>query len=76
VGTTYAYAISETVTQLRFTWKKSANNIALDDVIVNGMCCPARIPTATGWTTMANTSRARTRKPKVPCWRWIPSPPT
>ncbi len=37
VGTTYAYAISETVTQLRFTWKKSANNIALDDVIVNGM---------------------------------------
>ena len=37
VGTTYAYAISETVAQLRFTWKKSANNIALDDVIVNGM---------------------------------------
>ena len=36
-GTTYSMDISESVAQLRFTWKKSANNIALDDVIVNGM---------------------------------------
>ena len=36
-GTTYSLALPETATQLRFTWKKSANNVALDDVIVNGM---------------------------------------
>ena len=37
VGTIYSLAMAESVAQLRFTWKKSANNIALDDVIVNGM---------------------------------------
>ena len=37
VGTIYSADISTNVVQLRFTWKKSANNIALDDVIVNGM---------------------------------------
>ena len=37
VGTTYDMALSGSATQLRFTWKKSSNNIALDDVIVNGM---------------------------------------
>lgn len=37
VGTVYSLAISESVTQLRFTWKKSSSNIAFDDVIVNGM---------------------------------------
>ena len=37
VGTTYVMALSGSATQLRFTWKKSANNIALDDVVVNGM---------------------------------------
>ncbi len=37
VGTTYSLAMAETVAQLRFTWKKSSSNIALDDVIVEGM---------------------------------------
>ena len=37
VGAVYSLAISELVTQLRFTWKKNSSNIALDDVIVNGM---------------------------------------
>lgn len=36
-GTVYSYDISRTVTQLRFTWNKTTSNIALDDVIVNGM---------------------------------------
>jgi len=37
VGTVYSLAISELATQLRFTWKKNSSNVALDDVIVNGM---------------------------------------
>ena len=37
VGTTYSLALPASATQLRFTWKKSANNVALDDVIVTGM---------------------------------------
>ena len=36
-GAIYSLALPETATQLRFTWKKASNNVALDDVIVNGM---------------------------------------
>lgn len=37
VGTTYAFDLSESATQLRFTWNKVTSNIALDDVIVTGV---------------------------------------
>lgn len=36
VGTTYSMALSESVTQLKFTWNKTSSNIAFDDVIVTG----------------------------------------
>lgn len=36
VGSTQVFAIVASVTRLRFTWNKTAGNIAFDDVIVNG----------------------------------------
>ncbi len=36
VGTTYAFDLSPSAVQLRFTWNKVYSNIALDDVIVTG----------------------------------------
>ncbi len=36
-GTTYSFALSESATQLRFTWNKLYSNIAFDDVLVTGV---------------------------------------
>jgi hypothetical protein len=36
-GTTYSLALSESATQIRFTWNKTTSNIALDDVRVTGV---------------------------------------
>lgn len=36
VGSTQVFAIATSVTRLRFTWNKTAGNIAFDDVIVSG----------------------------------------
>lgn len=37
VGTTYSFNLSESATQLRFTWNKTTSNIAFDDVLVTGV---------------------------------------
>jgi len=37
VGTTYSMTLSESATQIRFTWNKTTSNIALDDVLVTGV---------------------------------------
>ena len=51
-GTTYTYAISTSIIQIRFTYTQSAGNLAFDDVVVRqGSCCTA--PT----TTISPTSQ-------------------
>ncbi len=45
-GTVYSYAISSTIIQIRFTYTKSAGNLALDDITVRqGNCATNTITT-------------------------------